>query len=256
MKLADISISVELKKINLHLATPSYMPWTMKSEFVDFMKNPFRYISTPVEKQQVLNDISMKAKSGDRIGILGRNGAGKTSLCRVISGQLKPSQGQMTVKGQVTAIFDTAIGIYPDLTGRENAELVLKYLLPKNSDTHKRVIADAGEFSELKSWLDRPFRMYSAGMKTRLSLSLITAIPSEILILDEVFEGADEGFRKKIQLRLNSFIDRSSIFIFVSHSRQQILNVCNRAILVNQGRLLFDGSPQEAFQIYDSVLGL
>ena len=141
----------------------------------------------------------------------------------------------------------------PELTGRENAQLLVEFIFPQIPDEHDDIIKEALEFSELGHFVDVPFKFYSNGMQARLCLSLISARPCELLMLDEVFDGADQFFRKKIAARIRNIIDQSGAVIFVSHSTDQIAEVCNRVLVLDKGRLLFDGSPQEAIKIYSAL---
>jgi ABC-type polysaccharide/polyol phosphate transport system ATPase subunit len=185
---------------------------------------------------------------------LGVNGAGKSSLCRCIAGMYKPTTGSVEVFGETRAVFNTNIGIQPDLTGRENAELLTQFLYPGLSKNDaKELINDAINFSELGRFIDAPFRLYSNGMQTRLSLSLVSARPTDLLILDEVFDGADTFFKEKISLRVQKMIQLSGAALFVSHSPDQVLKVCNRAIVLDQAQIVFDGEPSEALNFYKKM---
>jgi ABC-type polysaccharide/polyol phosphate transport system ATPase subunit len=252
IKAAENFQLLQLEQVGLSLPAPTHLPWSLRAHFVDWAQNPGKLVKkTPM--YTILKNISFAAKSEERIGIIGHNGSGKTSLCRIISGQFPPSCGRADIRAPVTSIFNTSAGIYPDLTGRENAKLLLHYLLPHLRSQHEEILADAIEFSGLKEWIDRPFRLYSLGMKARLSLSLVTTLKSEILILDEVFDGADEEFRERMKGRISSLIGRSKLFLFVSHSREQIYSVCERTLVLNRGELVFDGDPEKAFAVYDQL---
>lgn len=245
---------IVFEDVQLRLRAPSHRPWTLRDRFVTAAKNPASLFGE-VEKHDVLRGVSLRARAGERIGVIGRNGSGKTSLCRVICGQLTPTAGSARVLAPATGIFDTSIGIYPELTGRENAALLLHYLAPSQKSRHAEILRSASDFSGLGDWIDKPFRLYSTGMKTRLSLSLVTSLETDVLVLDEVFDGADEEFKERMQVRMREFIARASLFFFVSHAREQIRAVCDRVLVVEAGLIAHDGSPEEAFRVYDKILG-
>ncbi len=202
---------------------------------------------------RVADDLSLKIYPGDRVGILGVNGAGKTSLLRCIAGIYRPNSGHVRLRGRVRAIFDTAIGIRPDLTGRENAELLAELLYPEHRN-RAELVAEALEFSELGDFLDVPYRTYSNGMQARLCLSIVTCAPSDLLILDEVFEGADRFFRERAAQRVLSMINRSGAVLFVSHSADQVRRACNRTVVLSGGKIVFDGGVEEGIAFYEQGL--
>jgi ABC-type polysaccharide/polyol phosphate transport system ATPase subunit len=183
---------------------------------------------------------------------LGVNGTGKTSLCRCLAGIYTPNQGEVIVHGQVRAIFDTQIGIQPDLTGRENAELLAEFIYPEDHHEHKQMIEEALTFSELGQFVDMPYRLYSNGMQARLCLSMISCKPCDLLILDEVFDGADIFFREKIATRVMKMVAESGACIFVSHDSGQIRKVCNRLIVLQKGQVIHDGDVEAGLKIYES----
>ncbi len=224
---------------------------SFRSLFTSFFNPDINSSSNPSKHLVLFENLSLKIYAGDRLGILGVNGVGKTSLCRCIAGIYKAQKGKISTHGNVRAIFDTSIAIQSELTGRENAFLISEFLYPDKENRNK-LIEDSLEFSELKEYLDIPVKFYSNGMNTRLALSIVSAAPADILILDEVFEGADQFFRKKISNRISDLIARSGAVIFVSHSFEQIKKNCNRVIVMSRGGLVFDGSPEEAQKVYEN----
>jgi ABC-type polysaccharide/polyol phosphate transport system ATPase subunit len=222
---------------------------SLRDSFVHTIKDPIGTLFTSRDIKEVLKKINIKIFKGERVAFMGLNGTGKTSLCRMIAGIYHPTTGKVYVKGQTRAFFDTNMGIFPELTGRENAWILAQLIFPEIED-HTELIQSALDFSELGPALDLPFRTYSNGMQTRLCLSVISSRPSEILILDEVFEGADAPFRKKISARILGAIQDSDAVIFVSHHEEQIETICNRAIVIGKGSVLFDGKPDQAAAFY------
>ena len=162
---------------------------------------------------------------------------------------MQPQMGTIETTKEVRAVFDTGTGVIPELTGRENAYLLARLFYPAMKDL-RPIVEEAIEFSELGHFIDVPFMNYSKGMQSRILLSLISSIPSEILILDEVFDAADIFFQNKFASRMKKFIASAGATIFVSHSIEQIRQVCNHVILLNKGKIHFSGGVEEAYQEY------
>lgn len=226
-----------------------YQNTGLRDSFINLFKNPLDFILKKPEILPVLRGIDFELYKGDRMGILGLNGAGKTTLCRILCGMMTPTTGNIICEGHVEAIFDVATGIMPELTGRENAYLLAR-LFYQTREVSKEIVEEALEFSELSHFLDAPYKTYSKGMQARLVLSLISGTPSNVLILDEVFDGADLFFKEKIAKRMIKKIQGSDAVIFVSHGPDQILELCNRVLVLKNGLIEFDGPPQEAIDYY------
>jgi ABC-type polysaccharide/polyol phosphate transport system ATPase subunit len=222
----------------------------MRDLFVETVKHPWETLLRPPQTSVVFENLNFDLYRGDRVGLIGVNGVGKSSLCRCIAGIYQPTRGSIRVKGECRAVFDTGIGIQPELTGRENAEILAELLFAISREKQKEVVEDALRFADLGEYVDTPFKFYSNGMMARLCLSLVSAMPADVLILDEVFDGADQFFRKRIAQRVKDQIEQSGTVIFVSHSFEQVKDVCNRVILLNERKIVFDGTPEEAYEIY------
>lgn len=250
---ATSDLLIQVQDLHLRFFAPHYRSWTLRDLAVDFIKKPLASGSKGKNMLDVLKGVSFEVRRGDRLAILGRNGAGKTSLCRCIAGIYRQSYGQIQVHGEVRAVFDTSIGIQPELTGFENLELLSRFIYPEERERRQELIAEVGEFSGLGSFLHRPFKLYSNGMKARLGLSMVTAKPADILILDEVFDGADAAFRTKMVDRMNHLIQSSGAVIFVSHTPDQIRKVCNKAMLIEDGRVRWFGEMDRALDMYENL---
>jgi ABC-type polysaccharide/polyol phosphate transport system ATPase subunit len=237
-----------VKKLNLTFSIDTLRSWTWRDAFTKMGKGVF---GREAEFIEIAKDMDLVVKTGERVGVLGVNGAGKTSLCRCIAGMYRPNSGTVEIKGALRALFNAGVGIQPELTGRENAELLTHFFYPEVSHAESlEIIADSLAFSELGKFLDTPFRLYSNGMQTRLCLSLASARPTDLLILDEVFDGADTFFREKIEARVLKTMQQSGAVIFVSHSFEQIRKVCTRVVVLAGGKILFDGDPETAIAHY------
>jgi ABC-type polysaccharide/polyol phosphate transport system ATPase subunit len=198
----------------------------------------------------ILNNISLNIHRGDRIGIIAENGAGKSTLCRCISGSYPVSAGEIVRYGEVRALFESSLAIYPELSGRENMEILAEIFYDHKLHNLVDLVNECIAFSELGDSIEMPVKTYSKGMQLRLTLSVLSALPTDILILDEVFDGADEFFRVKLSKRIRKLIDNSGAVIFVSHQEDQILDICNRVIVLEKGKVIFEGSPEKAFENY------
>ncbi|NCN26100.1 ABC transporter ATP-binding protein [bacterium] len=238
---------IKISDLTLTFNAQYFYPSTWRDRFVNLYRPP----SVLSQPENILKNINLNFKNRERVGLLGLNGAGKTSLCRCIAGTYKPTQGSVEVRGQIQSIADVSIGLFPELTGRENIKILSELLHPdKESKDFEDEICS---FSGLRKYLDLPYKHYSNGMKARLALSAISSHPSDILILDEVFDGADMGFRAKIGKRVHQMIDNSGIVLFVSHNPRQVLEVCNRAIVIFDSEVILDGTPEEAVAEYESL---
>jgi ABC-type polysaccharide/polyol phosphate transport system ATPase subunit len=236
---------LSVRDLNLFLASPVYRPTSWREAFVHFIK---RSPKANLEKVHVCRGISFDLYPGDRVALIGRNGAGKTSLCRCIAGFYRPTAGEIVKQGRVRALFDPAPVVQAELTGRENAWLLATLLYP--TEDVMDLVEEALDFSELGSFLNFPVRTYSKGMQVRLGLSLSALKGADILILDEVFDGADFTFREKISARMVEVIEKSGSVLFISHSEEQIRRVCNRVLLLDQGALVFDGPVEEGLRLF------
>lgn len=244
---SDFLLKVENLRVFFELE--HYVHQGVRDVFVSALSHPVDFFFKQKELFYAVDDVSFEIKKGTRLGILGVNGSGKTTLCRCIAGMIVPQQGKILTKADVRAIFDTGTGVMPELTGRENAMLLARLFFPEVNEL-KPLVDEAIEFSELGHFADTPFKTYSKGMQSRLLLSLISAKTPDILILDEVFDGADIFFQKKLAERMKKFIAQSSATIFVSHSFDQIKQVCNQIIIMNKGKIVYNGDLENAMETY------
>ena len=203
---------------------------------------------------QALDAISMEFSHGDRVALIGHNGAGKTTLLRVLAGIYEPYPGRVTVEGRVTPMFDLALGIDLDSTGYENMVLRGLYLGMSKAEIDAR-IDSVVEFTELGAFLEFPVRTYSAGMQARLAFGMATCVDPEILLLDEGIGAGDAAFMEKANARLDAFISRTGILVLASHHIALIRRFCNKAALLEHGRLVYFGGVEEALHKYLQGLG-
>lgn len=196
-----------------------------------------------------LEGVSLTLRRGDRLGLIGHNGSGKSSLLRVIGGIYEPCEGRIEVEGRVLSLFDPMLGMSHECTGRENVVLrgIFIGLTPRQALGR---IDEIAAFSELGDFLDLPLKTYSAGMQLRLAFSIATAFDPEILLLDEQFLMVDAALMEKAERRLKAFVARAGIVVQASHSERLIRETCDKVALLEQGRIVATGAPDEMFALY------
>jgi len=198
---------------------------------------------------RALDGVSVKIEHGDRVGLIGRNGAGKTTLLRVMAGIYEPPSGTVEVEGRVAPLFDIGMGMDPESSGYENILLRGLFLGLRKAEIRAKV-DEIADFTELGEFLEMPLRTYSAGMFARLAFAISTSIDPEILLLDEGIGAGDEAFLEKAKQRLDALINRARILVLASHSDELVRKLCNRAILMENGRVVTSGPTDEMLERY------
>ncbi len=198
---------------------------------------------------QALRDITLSLASGDRLGIVGRNGAGKSSLLRVMAGIYEPACGRVHVGGTLNALLDPSVGMNLDLTGRENIVLRGRYA-GLDRPAIRLLEDDVQEFAALDAFLDLPVRVYSTGMVIRLGFGLATAIAPQVLLMDEWFMAGDSTFQDKARARLEGMVRGAEILVLTSHQISVLKTWCTRVLWLEGGRVLADGPADEVIARY------
>ncbi|MEW5877079.1 MAG: ABC transporter ATP-binding protein [Acidobacteriota bacterium] len=200
-----------------------------------------------------LQGLNLEVAKGEVLGVVGRNGAGKTSLMKLISRVVRPTKGRVRVVGRVAPLLGLGAGFHDELTGRENiylASAILGFSREDVSRRFERIVS----FAELEDFIDRPLRTYSSGMRARLGFAVATDVPPDILILDEVLAVGDAPFQEKCKARIRQFRENGATVLVVSHHASTIQALCSRAILLDHGRLLFEGPVAETLRKYQDIL--
>jgi lipopolysaccharide transport system ATP-binding protein len=198
---------------------------------------------------RALEGINMEIKNGCRLAVLGHNGAGKTTLLRALAGIYHPTRGSLVAEGRRAPLFDIGLGCDEEATGLEN--IMLRGLLMGFKRVEiERKIKEISDFSGLGEFIDLPVRTYSTGMSLRLMFSIATNIEADILLMDEWIATGDQDFADKANRRLSTLIDRSHILVIASHNLELLEKLCNRGIVLDAGRLVFDGTAKEATDYY------
>jgi lipopolysaccharide transport system ATP-binding protein len=198
---------------------------------------------------RALENLTFSLKDGDRVGLVGHNGAGKSTLLRLLSGVYAPSSGKASIQGRIGSLIDVSIGIDNESTGRENVYTRAALLGMKKSEVNAK-LEEIAEFSDLGDFFDMPVRTYSSGMHMRLAFSVSTIMRPEILLMDEWLSVGDEHFKHKAEARLNDMVQTTKILVIASHSRELIMNTCNRVLWLEHGKIRMDGAPAELCSAY------
>jgi lipopolysaccharide transport system ATP-binding protein len=203
-------------------------------------------------KFEALKDLSFEVYKGETLGIIGRNGAGKSTTLGLIAGVLKPTKGRVIAKGRISPLLELGSGFHPELTGRENIILngVLMGLLRKEI---LNKMAEIVEFSELREFIDQPIRTYSSGMLARLGFSVVSSLDPDILLIDEVLAVGDMTFQKKCINKMIEFKKRGVTIVLVSHSMNDIEMICDRAIWIGDHKVKMIGKPKEIILSYSAM---
>ena len=233
------------------------MKFNLSREKVDSLKDYiFKTIKREIQYNEfwALKNVSFSVEKGDRVGILGLNGAGKSTLLKVISGVFKPTEGHVDKHGKMVPLLELGAGFAPQYTGKENIYLygaMLGYTKKFIDSKYDEIV----EFSELQKFMDVPVKNYSSGMKSRLGFSIATVVEPKILILDEVLSVGDAKFRKKSEKKIMSMFDSGVTVLFVSHSLEQVQRLCNKAMILEKGKLIAYGDIDPISEQYSKMIG-
>ncbi|EIM26164.1 ABC transporter ATP-binding protein [Microvirga lotononidis] len=200
---------------------------------------------------RALDQLSLTLGPGDRLALLGHNGAGKTTLLRVMAKLYAPTHGRVTIQGRVAPLLNLAFGMDMDSTGYDNIFIRGLFLGMSKAELRKKADAIA-EFSELGDFLDLPMRTYSSGMRARLAFAISTHVETDILLLDEVVATGDARFFRKANQKLESFAQESKLLVLASHSNEVLRDLCNKALLLEHGRVKAFGAIDEVIETYAS----
>lgn len=198
---------------------------------------------------RALDGLSFTLRDGDRVGLVGHNGAGKSTLLRLLNGVYAPTAGGLRVEGEPGSLIDIGLGIDPDASGRDNILVRAALLGIPEAEVRSRM-EEIVAFSELGDFIDLPVRTYSSGMHLRLAFSVSTMVRPEILLMDEWLSVGDQQFGQKARERLDVLVQSSAILVLATHSRELVLQACNRAIWLEHGRVRLDGAPAEVCEAY------
>ena len=206
------------------------------------------YNSKKFKRHKALEDVSFTIRKGESVAIIGRNGAGKSTVLKMVTGVAFPTKGKVYVKGRVSALLELTAGFVPDMTGRENIQFKC-YVLGLKGDEIKEIEEKAIEFADLGEYIDQPVRTYSSGMRVRLGFAININTNPDILVIDEALSVGDSAFKQKCKDKISEMISKDITVIYVSHSKD-IQDFCDRCIYLQKGKVIFDGTMKETLEKY------
>ncbi len=244
--MATDSIAVRVENVTQRFRVIHERPDTIRALFSKFFRH-----NVDFHDFEAVSNVSFTVRKGETQGVIGRNGSGKSTLLKIIAGVYRPSAGRVEVRGTIAPLIELGAGMHHELTGRENIllnGLLMGYSKREMREREGRII----EFAEIGEFIDAPVKQYSSGMYMRLAFAVATEIDPEILIVDEILQVGDLGFQQKCFKRLQRFRESGKTILLVSHDVRQILDYCDRTIVMEKGRMLINASPAEAVQLYKS----
>ena len=235
---------IEVKNVSMSFRLSQDRIQSIKEYLVTLAKGKLKY-----KEFWALKNVSFTVRPGEVLGIIGRNGAGKSTILKVISGILKPTEGSVSVRGNIVPMLELGSGFDFDLTGRENIYLngsILGYSSHFLDEKYDEIVS----FSELGEFVEMPIRNYSSGMMMRLAFSIATVVNPEILIVDEILAVGDEAFQRKSRQRMLELMGGGTTVLFVSHSLDQIREMCDRVLWLDHGQIKMLGETKEVCDAY------
>ncbi len=262
----DLAIKIENISKCYRIGLKERLHDSIGSAIFDFVKSPLRNYrkfrslyrfddvradaaDAPSDIIWALNNVSLEVKKGQVVGLIGRNGAGKSTILKILSKITDPTSGQAKIRGRISSLLEVGTGFHQDLTGRENVYLNATILGMKKREVDAK-FSDIVEFSGVGKFIDTPVKRYSSGMKVRLAFSVAAHLEPEILIVDEVLSVGDADFQRKCLNKMENIGQEGRTVLFVSHSMTTISRLCERAILLEQGRVIADGPAQQVVSAY------
>lgn len=213
------------------------------------LKDAFIFRNSRYEVRNVIKDLSFKVKKGEAIGLIGQNGCGKSTTLKMLTKILKPDTGSIKIKGRISSLIELGAGFHPDMSGRENIYINASIFGIKEKEIDGR-IDEIIKFSELEEYIDNPVRTYSSGMYTRLAFSVAINVDADILLIDEILAVGDAGFQAKCFNKMRQLKEEGITIVLVSHSLQQVEQMCDRVIWIENGLIQMEGNPRKICDQY------
>ncbi len=236
---------IRLDQVSLYRRTQEEFSYDLKKTLLSFLEGKYRKPS----KKLILDKVDLVVNAGEKIGIIGSNGSGKSTMLKLICGILKPTTGNLWVKGEIAPLIELGAGFDPDLSVRDNIVLYGVMLGFSRKEMKERVFSIL-DFAELQDYTFAPVKSLSSGMSARLGFAIATDVQPDILILDEVLSVGDESFKNKCQKRIDKLWDHHTTILVVSHGLEFIQQSCERAIWLDRGKIRFAGSTEETISHY------
>ncbi|MGY3620441.1 ABC transporter ATP-binding protein [Bradyrhizobium sp. USDA 10063] len=245
---------ISLNNVDLHYHSAAFKERSLKSLLAGAVAGK-KIRQGQIHHIHALKGISVEIKAGERVGLLGHNGAGKSTFLKMVAGLYPISGGERIVEGRIRSLFDLSLGFEPDASGREN--ILYRGLLLGMSPKRMRQIEDEiVRFADIGEFIDYPIKTYSAGMQVRLAFAVSTAVEGDVLLLDEVIGAGDAAFISKAQNRIRALIEKSEILVLASHDFVSLRSMCDRGLVFHHGEIVFDGNIETSIDQYKRVNGL
>jgi ABC-type polysaccharide/polyol phosphate transport system ATPase subunit len=238
--------AIEIEHVTQRYRVISERPDTIRELFSKFFRH-----KTHFHDFDALKDVSVNVSPGEMLGIIGRNGSGKSTMLKIMAGVYRPTAGRVDVRGTIAPLIELGAGFHPELTGRENIllnGLLLGYSKREMLSRQDSII----EFAGIGDFIDAPVKQYSSGMYTRLAFGVATEVDPDILLVDEILAVGDMAFQAKCFERLKRFRAAGKTILLVTHSMEQVLKFCDRAVFLEKGRIVFDGDTEQAVDLFRS----
>ena len=243
--MSDIIITLKDASVRFNLAMQRQM--SLKDQVARLLRKNQRF-----QEFFALRHINLEVRQGESWGFVGRNGSGKSTLLKLVTGILSPYEGTVAVSGTVAPLLELGAGFDPELTGRENV-LMNGLILGMSEQQVKDHFDDIVAFSELEKFLDVPVKNYSSGMRARLGFAVATCARADILIADEVLSTGDRRFQDKCEKRMQDLLDGGTTLLFVSHSADAVLRMCDKAMWLDHGEAKMVGNVEDVMKAYEAV---
>jgi ABC-type polysaccharide/polyol phosphate transport system ATPase subunit len=240
----DSAITISVQNVTQRFRVIQERPDTVRELFAKFTRKRSGY-----RDFEAVSSVSFDVHKGEIVGLIGRNGSGKSTLLKIIAGVYRPTTGTVVVKGTLAPLIELGAGMHPELTGRENIllnGLLMGYSKEVMRQRQEKII----EFADIGDFIDSPVKQYSSGMYMRLAFAVATEVDPDILVVDEILAVGDFTFQEKCFDRLREFRELGKTIVLVTHSMSQIEDYCDRAILIEKGKLTLDGTPAASIKAY------
>ncbi|MBQ6461367.1 ABC transporter ATP-binding protein [Candidatus Saccharibacteria bacterium] len=238
------NIAIDVKDLHKSFKLPTEQAFGLKQALFNRLRGIKGY-----KEQKVLKGLNLEIKRGEFVGIVGRNGSGKSTLLKILAGIYYPEKGKVTINGNLVPFIELGVGFNPELTGRENVYMNGALLGFSNKEM-ETMYNDIWKFAELEEFQDQKLKNYSSGMQVRLAFSIAIRARGDILLLDEVLAVGDAAFQQKCNEYFASLKNKNQTVILVTHSMDNVRKFCNRAILIDDGKILKDGTPNKVADAY------
>lgn len=239
---------IEINNVSMRFNLAEEKTDSIKEYFVKLVSGKLHF-----NEFYALKNISFHVKRGESVSLIGKNGSGKSTLLKILAGVMHPTEGSVAVSGSIAPLIELGAGFDMELTARENIYLN-SAILGRNRKFVDQHFEEIVEFSELRSFLDVPLKNFSSGMIARLGFSIATVIRTDILIVDEVLAVGDFRFQEKCKAKITELLDGGTTLLFVSHSAEQVKELCAKAVWLEQGKMMAFGDTEEVYSMYKNYI--